>query len=127
MADLFRSVSSLPVGGLLLDDGPGDAAAVSDIERCRPILNVARHYRWALVWRTQGGAEAIVAMASAVDAVIAASSVGALERPVGLDVGEALWTGGELPGLTPGRFYFAEIPVGQLPESVLENLTRMRV
>lgn len=125
MADFFRSVSAAPVGGILLDDG-GETALAGDVERCAPIMNIARHYRWGMVWRTKGDADAIAAIAAAVDGIITANPPAALDKPVGVDVGAQLWSGADLPALTAGRFHFVEIPVEQQPESVLENLARLR-
>jgi len=125
MADFFRSVSAAPVGGLLLDDGDNEVAA-SDVERCRPILNVAGHYRWGVVWRARGDAPAMTAASAAVDAIITSSPVAVLDGPVGIDVGLDLWSGGNLPVLANNHFYFAEIPVSQKPEAVLESLARLR-
>ncbi|OIQ93506.1 hypothetical protein GALL_245710 [mine drainage metagenome] len=125
MADFLRSVSSSPVGGILLEDGLEPAKA-GDVERSRPITNVARHYRWGVVWHAKGDAEAISAIAWAVDGIISSSALAGVEKAVGLDVGEDLWSGGAIPQLAPGQFYFAEIPVAQKPETVLENIVRLR-
>jgi hypothetical protein len=125
MADFFRAVSASPVGGILLDDGD-EAARASDVERSRPILNVAHHYRWGVVWRIKGGAEAIAAIAEAADGLISLPPLTGLDKAAGLDVGQSLWSGAELSPLAPGQFYFAEIPVEQRPETVLENLARLR-
>lgn len=125
MADFFRVVSASPVGGILLDDGDEPTRAC-DVERSRPVLNVARHYRWGVVWRTKGEAEAVAAIAGATDGLISPPPLVGLPKAAGLDVGQSVWSGGELPPLAPGQFYFAEIPVAQEPETVLDNLARLR-
>lgn len=125
MADFLRSVGSAPVGGILLDDG-ADAATADDVERCRPIINIARHYRWGTVWRSAGDGDAMAAMSQAVDGLITASSPPAGDSPLGIDVTAPLWAGDTLPALQAGRFYFAEIPVDQVPETVLEKLGLLR-
>jgi hypothetical protein len=125
MADFFRSVSQAPVGGILLDDGAHPTLG-SEVERCRPVLNVAAHYRWGVAWRAAGDAEAVGAIAEVADAVITPLPVPLFSKAVGLDIGQVLWAGGPLPALAANQFYFAEIPETQKPESVLDNLARLR-
>lgn len=129
MADLLRSVSAHAVGGVLLEEhaGGGDMGA-ADLERYRPLINVARHYRWPLVLRPCGAGEAASPALAEFDAVISPVIRAPSPSPTsaGVDVGAALWSGAALPGLQPGQFYFAEIPSGQKPESVLESLARLR-
>lgn len=125
VADFLRALASAPVGGIVLDD-QGVAAQADDAERCRSIVNIARHYRWGIVWRTNGDADFIKAMVPVVDGVISASPVAATDKPSGVDVTSALWGGGALPTLAAGQFYFAEIPADQVPESVLEKLGLLR-
>lgn len=122
MADFLRSVSSAPVGGILLEDGaapvqPGDG------ERSSPVLNVARHYRWGIVWRTASAAGTIAPL---VDALIHPASAPESGKSAGLDIGPALWAGEAPPQLGPRRFYFVEIQEGQSPEAVLETIGRLR-
>lgn len=112
MADFLRCVAGRPVGGLLLEEGatPGPA------DRYKPVLNAARHYRWAVVGRGVASEHA-----GLFDAVI-----GTDPQAQGQDVSAALFGGGDLPALTAGQFYFAEIPVAHPPEAVLDALARLR-
>lgn len=130
MADLLRAVSTLPVGGLLLEDGPGASATQpGDIGGLTPLVNVARHYRWPLLMRLADGAPGDVqlALAGLADAVIAAHPAAELTgRAVGVDIGAALWDGAALPPADPWRFAFVEIPVDMKPEAVLDALARAR-
>lgn len=119
MADLARAVSGLPIGGLLLEE---DAAAEDgDLSACRPLVNVARHYRWGLALRGRPGRAA-----SDFDTVISAEPPVVEDLALGLDVSSSLWDGAPLRGLDAGQFYFAEIPVGAEPEAVLHHLARLR-
>lgn len=126
MADFVRPVSAYPVGGLLLEEDPA-ATAVSDedVQCYRPLINVARHYRWGVVFNP--GAQAALTQESAqgFDAVVSVPSR-PLGKAAGLDVGDALWDGQPLPSLNGGQFYFAEIPAREKPESVLEKLALLR-
>lgn len=111
MADFLRCVAARPVGGLLLVEGEEAGPA----DRYAPILNAARHYRWAVVGR------GLASGASCFDAVIGPDAASD-----GRDVSAALFAGGDLPALGGGQFLFAEIPVGHAPEAVLEAVARLR-
>ncbi|HEY9193218.1 MAG TPA: hypothetical protein VIO81_10105 [Methyloversatilis sp.] len=127
MADLIRSVSAHPVGGILLEEHPDDASmGETDIERYRPLINVTRHYRWSIALRPQGDAVQASPALPDFDAVISPTIRVPVPASTGRDVSAALWGGEALPALEAGQFYFAEIPATQQPESVLENLARLR-
>lgn len=130
MADLLRAVSTLPVGGVLLEDGPAEAATnAEDVAGYSALMNVARHYRWPLVLRLTGtpDAAALAAAAAGADAVIAGIGAESLAgKAVGVDAGAALWEQGALPAPDPWRFAFVEIPPEMKPEAVLDGLGRLR-
>lgn len=127
MADLLRSVSSSPVGGVLLEEHPDDAAmGETELERYRPLINVAHHYRWSLALRPQGAAVAASPVLAEFDAVLSAAIAAPQPVSTGVDVSAALWSGSPLPALSQAQFYFAEIPEAQRPEFVLESLARLR-
>lgn len=119
MADLVRVVSALPIGGLLLEED--QAAEAGDMDASRPLVNVARHYRWGLALRGRGGGATCE-----FDALISTEPVAGADFALGLDVNRDLWSGGPLAALEGGQFYFAEIPEGAEPESVLQQLARLR-
>jgi len=112
MADFLRCVSARPVGGLLLEEGdsPGPASRYS------PILNAAKHYRWAVV-----GRDVAPEAAAVFDATIG-TDASAQGRDVSLD----LFGQGTLPAIGSGQFAFAEIPVGHAPEAVLDAIAQLR-
>lgn len=129
MADLLRAVSTQPVGGVLLEDGPGTAATdPADVGGLTPLVNVAKHYRWPLVVRlVEAGADIQRALSGSADAVITAEPAeGLAGGAVGIDVSAALWEGAALPAADPRRFTFIEIPVDMKPEAVLDALARAR-
>lgn len=127
MADLLRSVSASPVGGVLLEEHPNDAAmGETDLERYRPLINVARHYRWSLALRPQGTGVAESPTLAEFDAVLSPVILAVEPVSTGVDVGQSLWNGAALPALDKGQFYFVEIPDSQRPEFVLESLARLR-
>jgi len=127
MADLLRSVSASPVGGVLLEEHPDDAEmGETDLERYRPLINVAHHYRWSLALRPQGLTVAESPVLAEFDAVLSSAFVAAVPVSTGVDVGCSLWSGDALPALSQGQFYFVDIPASQRPEFVLESLARLR-
>jgi len=127
MADLVRSVSASAVGGILLEEpqsGPG--GAVVDVALYRPLLNVARHYRWPLALRL-GQGELVDSDALAdIDLFIGAGSAPVGGSAHGLDVSAGLWAGQPLPDLGPTQFYFIEIPRNAAPEQVLDSLSKLK-
>lgn len=125
MADLLRSVSSLAVGGLLLDDSDAGPGAV-DVELYRPMLNVAAHYRWPLALRMgPDGVRAGAALAG-VDVFLGTGLFPAAGKAHGRDVSAALWAGQPVPALDAAQFYFVEIPPEARPEDVLDSLSGLR-
>ncbi|MBH1979380.1 MAG: hypothetical protein I8H67_13595 [Comamonadaceae bacterium] len=127
LADLIRSVSTLPISGLLLEERPGDSAfGPVDLERYRSVINVARHYRWSLASRLPSGIQMPADAMAGFDAVIAKPGVYAGALPLGLDISEAFATGEALPALGAGQFHFAQIVPGQRPEAVLDTVARLR-
>lgn len=128
VADLLRSVSQLPIAGLLFEeDILGRASGLIDVELYRPVLNVAHHYRWSVVLRL--GSEPLQAWPSEQDvqAVIGAPAlIEGASYATGIDVGNAFWSGELLPPLGEKQFYFAQVPSSHQPEQVLEHLARLR-
>lgn len=127
MADLLRSVSASPVGGVLLEEHPDDAQlGDTDLERYRPLINVAHHYRWSLALRPRSSGVLESPVLGEFDAVLSRDVTAAPPVSTGVDVSLPLWASEALPALAPGQFYFAEVPAHQRPEFVLESLARLR-
>ena len=55
-ADFLRTFGDTGVDGLLLDEGPVPAGELTDPEAYRPVLNVAEHYGWPVLIRTEAAA-----------------------------------------------------------------------
>ena len=132
IADLLRSVSTYALSGVLLEE-PGAAADFNadDLSHYQSMVNVVRHYRWDLALRLPGGTAVAPAELANFDAVISNSpeltNAGAgLSAAVGCDVSAAFAAGQACPALATGQFYFAEVPAGLRPESVLERLSALR-
>ncbi|MCB1909680.1 MAG: hypothetical protein KDH15_20155 [Rhodocyclaceae bacterium] len=128
VADVLRSVSHLPVGGLLLEEriDDGELGPV-DVERYRPLINVARHYRWTLGLRLGKAALLSIPDGSDLDVLIGDPAlVNDAGCAIGVDVGRRLWAAEAPPPLEPRQFYFAEVPAEQKPEHVLDCLAQLR-
>ena len=127
VADLARCVSGAAVGGLLLEESCPEAdLGPADLERYRPLLNVAKHYRWPLALRL-GGAGAVDNPAlGEIAAFIGAGDFPASGRAHGVDLSGTVWSGEALPELSPKQFYFIDIPRDAMPEQVLDSLARLK-
>ncbi|MFA5120503.1 hypothetical protein [Zavarzinia sp.] len=125
VADLLRAVSSHMIAGVCFEEaGPLGPAALATY---RPILNVAEHYRWAVVLRA-GLADTVTSGDLAPFAAVISAAVphAGLAGPFGLDLGAGAWGGAETPDVAAGGFRFLDVPVDARPETVLETLDRLR-
>ena len=123
LADLARSVSGAAVGGLLLEES---SPAPIELELYRPLLNVARHYRWPLVLRMGEGTLVDSPALAEIDVFISAGDLPDAGAAHGVDVSGMVWAGEPLPELTPTQFYYVDIPRDATPEHVLESLGKLR-
>ena len=127
VADLVRSVSALPVSGLLLEEQKGDSALTSEyIERYRSVLNVAAHYRWSTVLRLHMLFDGSPAALDGFAGVIAPDGAGRAICSWGRDDSAKFVTGVAVDPLIGGQFYFVEMSAQQQPEAVLEQLACLR-
>lgn len=126
LADLVRAVSGLPVGGVLLEEDWNEGAqGAVNVELYRPMINVAKHYRWPLALRV--GANPLLegdALAE-IDVFIGSGALPDAGRAKGVDVSTSIWSS-VVPALAPQQFYFAEVPADAQPEQVLECLSRLK-
>ena len=126
MADLLRAVSAFPIAGILLEEEPGTVPDAAALAACRPLLNVAEHYRWGVVLRAELADGLPAAALAPFDAVIGTAPVAGFAGATGQDVSVALWAGAAVPEPAAGAFRFAEVPVMATPELVLERLDLIR-
>lgn len=122
MADLVRSVSALDVGGILIEEAQDGGPA--DLELYRPLINVARHYRWPLALRC--GASAVSDSPALAEFDVVIGAVAAAARAHGVDASAWLGQGQPPSGLAPRQFHFIEIAPDAMPERVLESLAALR-
>ena len=127
MADLVRSVSTLAVGAILFEEaqeGPDDSPA--NLELYRPMINVARHYRWPLALRSGKGGVAVGSALADFDVIIGVAADAGAARAHGVDGSTRLRDGRAPPKLAPHQFHFTEIAPDATPERVLESLAALR-
>lgn len=127
VADLARAVSVYDVGGLLLEEDLADRhAGPADLELYRPIINVAKHYRWPLAVRLGATEFAANAALADVDVLIGSAGLQGVGMAQGADVSALLWGSEPIPALRESQFYFVEVPKDERPEQVLDCLARLR-
>jgi hypothetical protein len=127
VADLARSVSSAAVGGLLLEESfPDVNLGPSDLEFYRPLINVAKHYRWPLALRLGEGGVVDNPALQEIDLFIGSGNFPAAGTAHGVDISRMLWAGEPVPELMSTQFYFVDIPKDAVPEHVLEILSKLK-
>lgn len=124
VADFLREFSAAGIDVVLLcesaSDGPANAEALSWYE---PVFKTARHYRWEIGLLDPAGR-------------LPAADAGALDFLIGpaSDAGTAggtilpaeFWYDGSHDAAKAGRLRFGEVPVGAVPETVLERIASLR-
>jgi uncharacterized protein (TIGR02265 family) len=119
-ADFLRTFGGAAVDGLLVDEGPARVSEVIHPEAYRAVLNVADHYGWPVVVRT----EAVAAWPHGSVPGIAAWLGSALpEEPVGpwgIVAGADFWDGAEPP--PDAGIVLAAVPAEADPEAVMKRV-----
>lgn len=116
LADYMRAFSGLNIAGVLVELPEGTDISPQLLDLYSPIVNVTKHYRWALGMACSGGALddperllQFVVSDHAVDGV------------TGVVQGEAFWHGQEIDWQPP-NFVYARVPPEMSPELVLDRL-----
>jgi len=116
LADFMRAFSGLNVAGVLVELPQGTEINPELLELYSPIINVARHYHWALGMAVSGAeVDDPEEQLQFVISDRAASTV------TGVIQGEAFWQGEPCNVKSP-NFVYAAVPEGIAPEAVLERL-----
>lgn len=124
VADFLRGFADAGIDLVLLCesnvDGPVSAEALSWYD---PVFKTARHYRWQVGLLDPAGR-------------LPAGEAGALDFLVAPAVGEGMaggailpaefWRDGAHDAARAGRLSFGEVPVGAVPETVLERIASLR-
>jgi hypothetical protein len=120
VADFLRTFGGSGVDGLLLDEGPTPAGDLVDPEAYRSVLNVAGHYEWPVLVRS----DATSAWPhGAVAGVAAWLGTIAVEQPIarwGVVAGRDFWTGEDRTA--GGDLVFAVVPADADPGVVMQRV-----
>jgi len=124
IADFLNHFAEAGVDGVLLVERPGATFDVDEqIAACRPIANVAAHYRWDLGMQVLGAQYA----PGETGRLAYCISDGAPIAPVHAAVlAPAYWRAGDPPAAGGAAFYYGRIPADAVPELVLRQLDRLR-
>ena len=127
IADLARAVSAYNVGGLFLEEGIDEEMVdPTDLELYRPIINVAKHYRWPLAVRLGNAGMVANSAVSEIEVLIGSVGLNGGGMAQGIDVGAKVWRTESVPPLLSNQFYFVEVPKDERPEHVLDCLAQLR-
>jgi hypothetical protein len=128
-ADLLRTFASAGVGGLLLEEGDVPAGELISAEAYRSVLNIAEHYEWPVLVRTEAAASWPYGN---VPGVAAWAGVGPPDWPDpaagrwGIVAGPDFWDGaGFWDGTGPpagAGFVLATVPAQADPETVMKRV-----
>jgi hypothetical protein len=123
VADFLRSFADAGLDLVLLcedaNDGPANAEALSWYD---PVFKTARHYRWEIGLLDPAG-KLPAADAAALDFLISAEPGPAVAG--GWILPAAFWSSGERAA-GQGRFSYGTVPVGAVPEMVLDRIASLR-
>jgi hypothetical protein len=120
LADFMRAFSGLDVAGVLVQLPVGTEVCPELLELYSPIINVARHYHWAMGMQVAGAdvTDPDDHLQYVITDSVQACTTGMLQAPSFWEAGVAEWN-------TP-NFVYAEVPTDLQPELVLERLAALR-
>ncbi len=119
LADFMRVFSGLNIAGVMVELPQGTRINGDLLELYSPIVNVAKHYHWALGMVVSGGAveDAGERLQFVVSDQVATGITGIVQ-------GAAFWEGGAVDWQPP-HFVYATVPAEMTPELVLERLEQV--
>ena len=118
LADFLRIFSGLDVAGVLVQMPNGMQVNAESLELYSPIINVAKHYHWAVGLECSAGA-------TVDESVQFLISDTAQSCPTGVAHGESFWSSGSTNFESP-NFFYARVPAELAPEAVLARLTGLK-
>jgi hypothetical protein len=121
VADMLRTFASLGVDGILLDEGPVSGPELIHPDMYRSVINVADHYEWPVLIRTEA---APAWPCGSIDGVAAWLGSAAPSEPSGrwgVVAGIRFWAGADPPAAA--ELVLTAVPAEADPEAVM---TRVR-
>jgi len=121
-ADFLRTFGDAGVDGLLLDEGPVPAGQLTDPEAYRPVLNVAEHYGWPVLIRTEAAAAWPHGPVPGVALWIGSAAPAGSGAPGrwGIVAGPDFWADADPPA--DADLVLAQIPAQADPEAVMKRV-----
>jgi hypothetical protein len=120
IADFLRTFAASGVDGLLLDEGPTPADDLVDPEAYRSVLNVAAHYEWPVLVRSDTTSAWPHGAVAGVTAWLGAVAVGQPIARWGVVAGRDFWTGKDQT--TESDLVLAVVPADADPEAVMQRV-----
>jgi hypothetical protein len=120
VADFLRTFAASGVDGLLLDEGPTPADDLVDPEAYRSVLNVADHYEWPVLIRSDTTSAWPHGAVSGVAAWLGTVAVGAPVARWGAVSGRDFWSGTDRS--KESDFLLAVVPADADPEAVMQRV-----
>jgi len=119
-ADFLRLFAGTGVDGLLLDEGRAPAGELIHPEAYRPVLNVADHYEWPVLIRTDAAAAWPHGPVPEVAVWLGSAGPGEPAGRWGIVAGSDFWAGADPP---PGAdLVLAPVPAAADPEAVMKRV-----
>jgi hypothetical protein len=120
VADFLRTFAASGVDGLLLDEGPTPAGELVDPEAYRSVLNVAAHYEWPVLVRSDTTSAWPHGAVAGVAAWLGTVADGQPIARWGVVAGQDFWTGEER--ITDSDLVLAVVPADADPEAVMQRV-----
>jgi hypothetical protein len=120
VADFLRTFAGSGVDGLLLDEGPTPAGDLVDPEAYRSVFNVADHYQWPVLVRSDETSAWPHGAVAGVAAWLGSATVGQPIARWGLVAGRDFWSGQDRTA--PSDLVFAVVPPDADPEVVIQRV-----
>ena len=119
-ADFLRIFAGTGVDGLLLDEGRVPAGQLIDPEAYRPVLNVAGHYEWPVLIRTDAAVAWPHGPVPGVAVWLGSAGPDEPSGRWGMVAGPDFWDGATPPA--EAGLVLAPVPAGAEPEAVMKQV-----
>ena len=119
-ADFLRTFAGAGVDGLLIDDGPVPVDELIHPEAYRPVLNIADHYEWPVLVRTDAAAAWPHGPVPGIALWLGRAGPGQPSGRWGVVAGSGFWEGTDPPA--EADLMLAAVPAQADPEAVMKRV-----
>jgi hypothetical protein len=120
VADMLRTFGALGVDGLLLDEGPAHGSGLVHPDAYRSVLNLADHYEWPVLIRTDAAAAWPHGNIPGVTAWLGSAAANVLSGPWGVVASAGFWDGGKPD--QDAELVLVPVPAQADPEAVMKRV-----